>query len=106
MMEDTGIRFSYKGEVMHLYKGQYTEPREAVALQLYSPDPDIPGNPLTPFMTASVNVMNANPEEVAIKNYSENEGILDVLIANKIVSEPLRIVKQEFVEIPICKLLV
>lgn len=105
-MEDTGIRFSFRGEVMHLYKGQYADPRTAVALQLYSPDPDLPGSPLTPYMTASINVEGTDPDEIGIKDYSENEGLLAVLIHNKIVSQPIRKVRSGFVEIPICKLLV
>ena len=44
------------------------------------------------------------PNEVAIKNYSENEGILEMLVSEKIVSEPHRFVSSGFVQIPICKM--
>lgn len=58
-----------------------------------------------PFMTASVSIgVELEVNEVAIKNYSENEGILDILIKNDIVSKPHKYVKSGFVEIPICKI--
>jgi hypothetical protein len=104
-MKDTGIRFQFRGQEMHLHRGTYAEPRSAVALQLYSPDPDLQ-NALTPYMTASVNVGHADPNEVAIKDYSENEGILQAMVEAGIVSEPIRTVKSGFVEIPICRLLI
>ena len=43
--------------------------------------------------------------EVAIKNYSENEGILDTLLETGIIAPPHRYVSSGFVTIPICKLL-
>lgn len=57
---------------------------------------------------ASVNLPNVllDNDEVAIKDYSENEGILECLIDNKIVSEPIRFIHQGYVSIPICKLLI
>jgi hypothetical protein len=56
--------------------------------------------------TASVNVGGLESGHIAIKDYSENEGILAWLIENKIVSKPVRFVGSGYVEIPICKLLV
>lgn len=44
--------------------------------------------------------------EVCVKNYTENEGILDVLIANKIVERPHRFIRQGYVAAPVCKLLI
>ena len=43
--------------------------------------------------------------EVAIKDWSENEGILDFLVQNKIVKEPHRFVESGYVKIPICELI-
>lgn len=106
-MKDTGIRFQFRGEEMHLHKGTYAEPQTAVALRLMSEeDFGSAGKVLTPYMTASVNVGNSDPEEVAIKDYSENEGILKALVENKIVSEPLRFEQSGYVQIPICRILV
>lgn len=44
-------------------------------------------------------------DEVIIKNYSENEGVLEFLIENGIVSKPLRTVSSGWVTCPIVKLL-
>lgn len=55
---------------------------------------------------ASVNLAEVKTGYIAIKNYSENEGVLEWLIENKIVSEPGQYVRSGFVKIPICKLLV
>jgi len=61
-----------------------------------------------PVAMASLNLPNEpmNKNEVAIKDYSENEGMLRCLVRAEIVSEPLRIVQSGFVSIPICKLLI
>lgn len=56
---------------------------------------------------ATVNLdIPMEPDEVAIRDYSENEGMLNVLVAAGIVSEPIRREQSGFVMIPICKLLV
>jgi hypothetical protein len=44
-------------------------------------------------------------DEVIIKNYSENEGVLEFLIENGIVSKPLRTVESGWVTCPVVKLL-
>ena len=57
---------------------------------------------------ASLNLPNENisRDEIAIKDYSENEGMLRCLVKAGIVSEPIRIVQSGFVNVPICKLLI
>ncbi len=57
-----------------------------------------------PYMCATVNVDGLKENEVAIKNYSENEGILPTLIAEGIVKIPHRYVHSGFVKIPVCEL--
>lgn len=47
-----------------------------------------------------------NIDEVAIRNHSENEGILDWLLNNKIIAAPHYYIKSGFAEYPVCKLLV
>jgi len=61
----------------------------------------------SPIATASVNVPEEKLaiDEIAIKDYSENEGMLEVMVYAGIVSEPVRKIKSGFVTIPICKLL-
>ena len=44
------------------------------------------------------------PDEVAIKNYSENEGILKSLLNAGIIATPHRFISSGFVQIPICKI--
>jgi hypothetical protein len=59
-----------------------------------------------PIVVASVNIPHEKlaADEVVIKNYSENEGILDVLVKAKIISAPIRETEKE--GFPICKLLI
>lgn len=59
-----------------------------------------------PFLTASVNVTDELAvDEVAIKTYSENVGVLDALVASGIIAAPHRWLVSAFVLIPVCKLL-
>ena len=57
---------------------------------------------------ASINMPDIElaDDEICIKLYSENEGILDMMITANHVSKPLVWVEQGFVKIPICKLLI
>ena len=61
-----------------------------------------------PILTATVNLpqVELKQDEIAIKNYSENEGIAEVLYKAGIISLPLRYVQSGFVQIPICNLLI
>ena len=61
-----------------------------------------------PVAVISVNLPDKamNDNEVFIKNYSENEGILECMIHYGIVSEPIRFVQSGFVIIPLCMFLV
>ena len=59
-----------------------------------------------PFGMITVNVQQElKPGRVAIKDWSENEGLLDILVEEGIISEPLAYIPSGFVEIPICRLL-
>jgi len=92
-------KIKFKGEVLTLNVLKYNN--GTPALQLVDEDG-------APYMVASVNLPDANLKkgEVAIKNWSENRGILDTLIKNRIVSKPVRTVKSGFVDVPIVKLLI
>jgi len=60
----------------------------------------------TPYATATSSIKeNLEQGEVAIKDWSENKGILDFLVQNKIVKEPHRFVESGHVKIPICELI-
>lgn len=61
-----------------------------------------------PIAIATVNMPNVllMDKEIIIKNWSENEGILDALVEANIISEPTRIAHTGFVDADICNLLV
>ncbi len=61
-----------------------------------------------PVMVATVNLPEytmLNPGQVLIKNYSENEGVLEFLIENGIVSKPRSWVSTGYVTVALCDLL-
>ena len=95
-MQDTGIKLKFRGENLLLFKGEYAEPPNT-ALQLVCETGE-------PFMTASVNIDEVGPGQVAIKNYSENEGVMDALIEAGVISQPLFWEQSGFVRIPVCAL--
>lgn len=59
-----------------------------------------------PVATATVNLPGAklDPNQVAIKNYAENEGMLDALVTAGVVKPTGETVRSGFVEVPICEL--
>jgi hypothetical protein len=55
-----------------------------------------------PFATASVNLIDLPQNQVAIKDWSENEGMVDALIeAGIIEEEPIRFLTSGFVMAPV-----
>lgn len=61
-----------------------------------------------PIMVATVNLDNVPLEEgeIIIKDYSENEGVLDFLVQNGIVSRPKRWISTGWVTCPVVDLLI
>ena len=59
-----------------------------------------------PIAKCTVNLPGDNiaPDEVAIKDYSENEGMVDALVAAGVVYIPHRQISIGFVTIPVCQL--
>jgi hypothetical protein len=57
-----------------------------------------------PYAVASVNIDGLNRDEIAIKNYSENSGILNVLIDANIIDRPHRYIDNGYINFPIVKL--
>ena len=57
---------------------------------------------------ASVNVPDEKlaKDEVIIKTYGENDGILEPLIQAGIISKPVRTVKAGYETVPVCKILI
>ena len=88
----------YSNEPVALYLSRKKYVSGNIALEL------IDARDHFPYMIATINIEGLAPNEVAIKNYSENEGILSVLIREGIVKPPHRHVHSGFVTIPICEL--
>jgi hypothetical protein len=65
---------------------------------------DVIDNDVVAFASVNLPFEPLENDEVAIKTYSENEGMLKCLIENKVVSQPVRYSKEH--GIPICKLLI
>lgn len=59
-----------------------------------------------PVAVASVNLANhsLSEGEIFIKNYSENEGMVECLVEAGLIAEPHNMVQSGFVYIPVCKL--
>lgn len=60
-----------------------------------------------PYAVCTINLPNEDLEEneVIIKDYSENKGMLDALVSAGVVSEPVRYVRTGYIEAPVCNLL-
>lgn len=60
------------------------------------------------LLKASVNMPDHKIPEgyICIKDWSENEGVLDSLIENRIVESPEYFLPSGFVDVAICKLLI
>lgn len=61
-----------------------------------------------PYLTATTNIhgLSLAKDEILIKDYSENEGVLEFLEQNKIVEFTGNYIHQGWVAIPVCKLLI
>jgi hypothetical protein len=89
----------YSQEPVNLYMSRRTYPRNGnVRLDL------IDAVDHCPYMTATVWMDGLAKDEVAIKNYSENAGILDCLVNEGVVEAPHRYESSGFVKIPVCRL--
>lgn len=77
---------------------------ESPAIELMSWNED---GYIEPYTIATVNGdFGLQNGEIAIKNWSENQGVLKALIEAGIVSEPVRQVPINFVTVDVCNLLI
>jgi len=92
------LKTPYETYNVSLETGKYTDGR--TFLQLIDTEDG------APIMMATVNIpaVVLEKDEIIIKNYSENEGVLEFLIENGIVSKPLRWAASGWVTCPIVKL--
>ena len=96
-MKNTTVKFL--GYHCNVVFGKYSNGRTAIELVEKNGEP---------MAVASVNLPSDHLEsdEVAIKNYSENQGVLDALVDAQIVSQPVRFIASGFIQVPVCKLLI
>lgn len=89
----------FKKWICFVEMGTYPNDRKAIEL--------INAKNGEPVLVATINVpeININENEVIIKNYSENEGVLEALMKSKVISSPLRTIQTGLITAPICKLL-
>lgn len=92
------MKYNLNGENYNvtLERGQYRN-NNALVLELVETETG------EPFMTCTVNTPEISGGEVAIKNYSENEGVLDFLIKEGIIEPPHRFISSGFISLPVCK---
>lgn len=90
------MRVQFKQWECWLKVGYYSQGRVALVL----------GSDEGPVATATVNVTNEPlaDDEVCIKDYSENEGMVAALVEAGVVEAPHREVATGFVKVPVCRL--
>lgn len=71
------------------------------ALELVDED----GDPIT-VATVNIPEVPQSRDEVFIKDWSENEGMVEALVAAEVISEPIGEVPTGFVTAKVCKLLI
>jgi hypothetical protein len=76
-------------------------PNKRTAIQLVDAEDGCP----VAMATVNVPAESIEKDEVIIKDYSENSGILAALVGEGVVSKPLRTIRTGFVEVYVCKLL-
>ena len=89
-------------------KMQYSNCRTALELVIAENDEERELYKGEPMATATVNMpcCELESDEVVIKDYSENEGMLDTLVKAGIVKYTGKTVSSGFVVCPVCKLLI
>jgi hypothetical protein len=96
---EMAIQVLYKGWECDLDFGKYGNGQTAITLF------DLEDG--EPVSTATVAVRDSiGSNEVVIKDYSENEGMLEVLQKAGVVSEPKRVISSGYVDLFVCDLLV
>ena len=89
----------HNGNELRIETSTYANGRHAI--KLYDEEDGMP------YATASINMPaeDLEDDEVIIKDYSENAGILDSLVEAGVVSEPIRHIQAGFTFVPVVKLL-
>lgn len=87
---------SQYGQVEDVEIHFYKEPKNNIGIRMT----DAEG---MPYMSISIPMKCLNPDEVAVKNYSENAGIMIDLLRHDILQKPHRYIESGFVLIPVCR---
>lgn len=98
-MKDTGKRVTFLRENCRLLRGAYSDGnRTALMLQCENGEP---------MAKCTVNLPDDHlgADEVAVKSYSENEGMVEALMAAGVIEKPYRSIQSGHVQIPVCRLL-
>jgi hypothetical protein len=93
-------KVKFNGWNYHLHFGKY--PNARVGFELL----DDEDNGCVAMATMNLPDIDIADDEVIIKDYSENDGMLDALIEADIISGPVNYVSSGFISAPVCKLLV
>ena len=90
-------KLRFKNDIVYAKLEKYRDGSPAITM--YTDDGE-------PYMVATTYLpgVQLKDDEIAIKDWSENRGILDVLIKAGVVSKPIRVEKSGFVDVPIVKL--
>ncbi len=91
------MKYNLNGEIFDVTLERCNYLNNGLALELVETETG------EPFMMCTVNIPNLSDGEVAIKNYSENEGVLDFLIKEGIIEPPHRFASSGYVSLPVCK---
>ena len=80
--------------------GKYSNNRIAVEYAMQGPDDDYP----EPAVTATINLPDEHlePDEVIIKDYSENEGLYDCMLKAGHIGPEKRRVSSGWITAPVC----
>lgn len=87
----------YQGTAVYLKRGTYANGTSNSLSMMDAADH-------LPYANCTINIPGLEIDEVAIKDYSENEGMLEFLISEDIVEKPHREVYSGYVSIPVCRI--
>jgi hypothetical protein len=98
--EMSARRVQFRGWLCRVERASYGH-TDRIALPLY----DVHDGSPVAVATVHMPELALAADEVVIKDYSENEGMLSLLVAEGIVSPPLRAVQSGYVVLYVCRCL-
>jgi hypothetical protein len=94
-------RVTFRGWACRIERASYGG-TDRIALPLY----DVADGEPVAVATVNMPELSLATDEVVIKDYSENEGMLATLVAAGVVSPPLREVQGRYVTLYVCRCLI